>query len=72
MIGTINSGVVQVANIAAVEAEMPQLPFGLVPTAGEQFVLHGPNEYTEMGITGCYEVTIEAENILTQHPRTYG
>jgi hypothetical protein len=50
----------QVANIAAVETEIPQLPFGLVPTAGEQFVLHGPNEYPEMGITGCYEVTIEA------------
>ena len=50
----------QVANIAAVEPEMPQLPFGLVPTVGEQFVLHGPNNYPEMGITGCYEVTIEA------------
>ena len=50
----------QVANIAAVEPEMPQLPFGLVPTEGEQFVLHGPNDYPELGITGCYEVTIEA------------
>ena len=49
----------QVANIAAVEPEMPQLPFGLVPTVGERFVLHGPNDYPEMGITGCYEVTIE-------------
>ena len=50
----------QVANIAAVEPELPQLPFGLVPTEGEQFVLHGPNDYPELGITGCYEVTIEA------------
>jgi hypothetical protein len=50
----------QVANIAAVEPEMPQLPFGLVPTEGEHFVLHGPNDYPELGITGCYEVTIQA------------
>ena len=50
----------QVANIAAVEPEMAQLPFGLVPKEGEQFVLHGPNDYPELGITGCYEVTIEA------------
>jgi hypothetical protein len=50
----------QVANIAAVEPEMPQLPFGLVPTEGEHFVLHGPNDYPELGITGCYEATIQA------------